>query len=97
MATIDKRNDEWRAQVRWKRLGSISRSFISKKDVEKWAKETERAIEAGTFNPTPEAAPSDPKQTTIGQLLERYILFNRCPAKWYLPRINNDLFILKKI
>jgi hypothetical protein len=75
MATFDKRsNGKWRAQVRRKGLGSLSKNFVSKKAAEKWARETEAAIEAGTFSPHPQldAETPDPKQVTLSQLLERY-------------------------
>jgi hypothetical protein len=72
MATVDKRGNKWRAQIRRKGLGSVSRSFLNKKDAEKWGREAEAKIEAGTFDPKPKATSSDPKETTLAQLIERY-------------------------
>jgi hypothetical protein len=75
MATIDKRhNGKWRAQVRRHGMGSVSRNFVSKKAAEKWARETEAALEAGTYahKPKEKAQASQPKLSTLGQLIERY-------------------------
>ena len=41
MASFRKRNNLWQAQVRSKYIGSISKSFHSKLDAQKWAKEKE--------------------------------------------------------
>jgi hypothetical protein len=72
MATIDNRNGKWRAQVRRKGLGSVSRSFINKKDAEAWARQTEAAIERGSYDPKPKPDAPDTKAITLGQLIERY-------------------------
>ena len=75
MATFDKRpNGKWRAQIRRIGLGSSSKNFISKKAAEKWVRETEAAIAAGTYNPKPEPTETirDSGRLTLGQLLERY-------------------------
>jgi integrase len=55
-------------------MGSISRSFTSKKDAERWAVQTEAAIERGEFNPDPKPKESDtsPKTVTLAKLMERY-------------------------
>ncbi|MGF1621591.1 MAG: tyrosine-type recombinase/integrase [Rhodomicrobiaceae bacterium] len=71
MASFDKRpNGKWRARVRRSDLGSVSRSFISKREAEKWARVMEAHIEGGTYDPQPKG--SDPKAVTLGQLIERY-------------------------
>jgi integrase len=72
MATISKHGTKWKAQIRRRGLGCATRSFIKKSDAEKWARETEAAMERGEFEATPEAATSDPKQVTLGELVERY-------------------------
>jgi len=50
MATIRKRSGKWHVQVR--KLGqSITRSFTSKNDAERWARQTESEIEQDRFVP----------------------------------------------
>ena len=47
VASFRKRNNLWQAQVRSKYVGSISKSFHSKSDAQKWAKEQEVLMRSG--------------------------------------------------
>lgn len=68
MATISKRGDlQWQAKVRSKGRPSQSRTFTLKADAERWAKETEIAIERGLFFDR-----SASERTTLSDLIERY-------------------------
>jgi integrase len=69
MATIRKRNSRWQVQVRRTGYPPISKSFLSKSDAEKWAREKERAIDRAELP----INVSDLKQTTVGDLLRRYL------------------------
>jgi integrase len=75
MASIRQRNDKWQARV--KREGVIvEKTFLSRRDAEKWARLTEVDIERGTFDPKPrqpaQAAPRPPE--TLADLLQRYAI-----------------------
>lgn len=68
MATIRKRGDlQWEAQVRKKGFPHVNNTFIYKEDAERWAKETEVAIERGLFFDRTKS-----ERTTISELIERY-------------------------
>lgn len=64
MATIVKRGDSWRAQIRKAGAKTLSATFSKKVLAEKWVRETELAIETGQFNR------EDPD---FGSLVQRYI------------------------
>ncbi len=64
MATIVKRGDSWRAQIRKAGTKTLSKTFSKKVLAEKWVRETELAIEAGEFQR------EDPD---FGALVQRYI------------------------
>lgn len=64
MATIVKRGDSWRAQIRKAGAKTLSATFSKKALAEKWVRETELAIETGQFNR------EDPD---FGSLVQRYI------------------------
>jgi integrase len=52
MASIRSRNEKWQARV--KRDGvTVEKSFLNRRDAEKWARLTEADIERGTFEPKP--------------------------------------------
>lgn len=78
MATFTKRGGKVAVQIRRKGMGSVCRTFSDKKSAERWAVQTELAIERGEYEATPKVAAkpdkpsSDPKGITLGQLLERY-------------------------
>jgi len=68
MATIRKKgNLQWHVQVRKKGYPTQTRTFTNKADAERWAKETEVAIERGLFFDRTKA-----EKTTISELIERY-------------------------
>jgi integrase len=76
MATIAKRDGKFRVQIRRQGQGSISKTFTLRKDAERWARETEAAIEAGRYTkPKVEGIGEDaidPNTTTLQALVERY-------------------------
>jgi integrase len=68
MAAIRKRGDlQWQAEVRKKGFPAQRRTFTLRADAERWAKETEIAIERGLFFDRTVA-----ERTTVGKLIERY-------------------------
>lgn len=68
MAAIRKRGDsQWQAEVRKKGHPPQRKTFIYKDDAERWARETEVAIERGLFFDRTKA-----EQTTVKELIERY-------------------------
>lgn len=68
MATIRKKgNFQWHVQVRKKGYPTQTRTFTYKEDAERWAKETEVAIERGLFFDRTKA-----EKTTVSELIERY-------------------------
>jgi integrase len=68
MATIEKRGEfSYRALIRIKGYPSKSRTFMTKKDAERWAKQTETDIERGIFIDLREA-----QRTTLKDALSRY-------------------------
>jgi hypothetical protein len=50
VASFRKKNNLWQAQVRSKYIGSISKSFHSKSDAQKWAKEQEVLMQSGQWS-----------------------------------------------
>lgn len=67
MATIRPMRDKWQAIIRRKGYPSQCKSFDFRKDAEKWARQQERAIDAGRWIDQTEA-----EQTTLKELFERY-------------------------
>jgi len=68
MASITKRGDyQWQAKVRVKGLPAQSRTFTLKADAERWAKETEIAIERGIFFDRAAA-----ERTTLSEIIADY-------------------------
>jgi integrase len=68
MATIRKRGQRWQVQVRRIGYPDFSKSFLTKSDAEKWAREKERAVDRAELP----INVGDLKHTTVGDLLERY-------------------------
>jgi len=66
MATFRKRNDKWQARVQRSGQSSIAKSFHSKADALKWARNVESQLDLGTLVP---------KQTMprLMPMLERYV------------------------
>ncbi|MGR3364180.1 MAG: Arm DNA-binding domain-containing protein, partial [Maritimibacter harenae] len=50
MAALRKRNGKWQAQVRVKGHAGQSRSFTTKKDAERWARNLEAELEASLYS-----------------------------------------------
>jgi integrase len=70
MATIRKHRDKWQVQIRRKGNVSVARSFLTKRDAEIWARQTEIQIDRHEL-------PADPRAldgVTLGDLVERYRL-----------------------
>lgn len=68
MATIRKLRGRWQAQVRRRGMKPRCRSFDSKLEAEKWARELEAQVDR--FGAAPDTKILE--STTLGQLLERY-------------------------
>ena len=66
MANYRKRGGKWQAIVRYKNIGTTSRSFHTKRAAVKWAISVEDQLEAGTFGTL------RPTHITLSELLERY-------------------------
>lgn len=67
MAYFEKRGDSWRAQIRRKGHPTLSATFDSKADAQRWAAEVEGDMSRARFVDVREA-----EQTTIAQALKRY-------------------------
>lgn len=70
MATIRKLRGRWQAQVRRRGMKPRAKSFDSKADAEKWARELETQVDRFGMAPDTKIL----ETTTLGQLLERYQL-----------------------
>ena len=68
MATIRKLRGRWQAQVRRRRLKPRCKSFDSKADAEKWARDLQAQVDR--FGAAPDTRLLE--VTTLGNLLERY-------------------------
>ena len=87
MASIYKKRGKWSALIRRSFHKPIHKSFISKQDAQRWARETERLIEIGQFVDASEAS-----KTTLKKLLERYE--REVSAK---KRTEQDPYLIKNI
>jgi integrase len=67
MASIRQRADKWQARIARKGFPPEVRSFKTRSEALRWAREVETAIDAGTFRSTSEAA-----ELTLRELLQRY-------------------------
>ncbi|WP_462386640.1 tyrosine-type recombinase/integrase [Acidovorax sp. Q11] len=67
MASIKKRGEYWRAQVRRKGYPAISRTFDTKLQAETWARATEGSMDQGVFRTL-----GDAEKMTLAEALERY-------------------------
>ena len=67
MATLRKRGTAWQVIVKRQGYPTQSRSFPLKSEAEKWGRQQERAMDAGTWLDRAEA-----EQTTLADLLDRY-------------------------
>mgnify|MGYP000600760292 FL=1 len=68
MATIRKLRGRWQAQVRRRGMKQRAKSFESKADAEKWARELESQVDR--FGAAPDTKILE--TTTLGALSERY-------------------------
>ncbi len=68
MATIRKLRGRWQAQVRRRGLKPRCKSFDTKLEAEKWARDLEAQVDR--FGAAPDTKILE--STTLGQLLERY-------------------------
>ena len=66
MGTIRKRGNRYQAQIRRKDYGAIGKSFGTKKDAEKWMRQTEAQLERG------EISIEAPSPYRLGMLMRRY-------------------------
>lgn len=76
MASIRKRgNLQWEARIRKKGMSTTCKTFDTRAEAEKWAREIESEIDRGIF-----VSRSEAEGTTLKEALERYI-------EEYLPRL----------
>lgn len=75
MATITKRGGRWVVQVRRKGLKSVNRTFPTKPEADKWARQIEGRMASDDWTDLSEA-----KRTTLAEALRRYEA-ERTPAK----------------
>lgn len=68
MATIRLHGNKWQARIYKKGYSTQIRSFSTKRDAERWARQVETDLEKGTFTNTNLA-----EQTTFKALIERYM------------------------
>lgn len=68
MATLRNRNGKWQAQVRRNGHSPRTKSFLSKRDAERWARQTEAELDATAFAFDPRVL----ERTTVRDLLTRY-------------------------
>ena len=75
MATFERKGKKIRVRIRRADVAPMSRTFDRRKDAERWARETEVAIDKGAHT----EAPQSPSYTiTLGELLEVYSEYE-CP------------------
>ena len=65
---VRKHYKKWQAVIRRKGIKTITKSFISKAECSKWARNIERELDRGNFIDFTEA-----KRVTLGDILQRYI------------------------
>ena len=65
MATIQKRGDKYRVQIRKQGQKPLTQTFTTRKDAQAWAKKIESEIERKIFLDTTEA-----QQTTLSEALD---------------------------
>jgi integrase len=68
MATFRFRSSRWQARVRRQGHPDETRSFLTHKEAERWARTVESGIDHGSF-----ISPTQAKKTTLGDLIQRYI------------------------
>lgn len=79
MATFTNRgNLQWRAQIRRKGYPVTSKTFESKADAQKWARQVENEMDKGIFVSRTEA-----ENTTLGEAIDRF-------KSEYIPRLSHS-------
>jgi integrase len=68
MASIRFRSNKWQARVSRKGQPSLTKTFQTKEDAEKWSRSIEVEWDKGTYQNTHQA-----QKTTFGELIERYL------------------------
>ena len=68
MATISQKSTGFQVQIRRRGYPNISKSFVTKKEAERWARRIESEMDAGSYLDRSEA-----ENTTLGELLEKYL------------------------
>ena len=91
MASIRKRNGIWQAQVRSRKVGSTSKSFYKKADAIAWAKIQEAMMQTGEWKP------KDRRYSTIGDLIQTYLLKATPNKKGAEPETRRLNRLLKKL
>ena len=71
MATFRNRHGKWQARVQRKGQQPVSKSFQSKQDAEKWARQLESEMDKGCYTNLVLA-----ERTTFGEVIERYELLS---------------------
>jgi len=69
MASIRSRNGKWQARVIRNGQSPLARTFFTKQDAERWARQTETLIDKGSF-----IDPGLAERTTFKEIIERYIV-----------------------
>ena len=86
MAYIENRgNLQWRVQIRRRGYPTTCKTFETKADAEKWAREIESEMDRGLFVSRKEA-----EQYTLKECLDRYI-------EEYIPRLKHPEFEIRRI
>lgn len=68
MASIRNRNGVWQARVIRKGFAPVTKSFTTRHDGERWARQIETQIDQGCF-----INPAEAERTTFGELIGRYM------------------------
>ena len=68
MATIRKRGNRWQVQVRRKNSASLVKSFVTRKDAEAWARQTETELDRNALVQDRRRL----ERVTLGELVARY-------------------------
>jgi integrase len=69
MASIRKRNGKYQALVRRSGIGQVGKSFLTKKEAERWARQTEIQIESGQYQSIRDEAAIP----TASEAIDRYV------------------------
>ena len=69
MASFRQRSSKWQARVKRDGFPDQVKTFDAKADAERWARSVESEMDRGAFS-----SPSTARKTTLGELIERYML-----------------------